>query len=138
MATFRRKSMSLRAITLSIAAVTAAACGGGGGDGGTSGGGAKTPDSVSRDGSGPATSGSSDDSEPGGPTEPEPDPCTDGTCFRCGDSICPTGYYCDEGSQACSWLAECADSADCSCVKGALDGCRCEERSGGVYVTCAD
>jgi hypothetical protein len=68
-------------------------------------------------------------------------PCDDGTCTACGQGFCPTGYYCDEkakGGPACSWLPECADRATCGCVTGALgSGCSCEERSGGVYVTCS-
>jgi hypothetical protein len=65
------------------------------------------------------------------------DPCADQSCFRCGDGICPKGFYCDEKAGACSWLPECAGEATCSCVKqGAGDGCSCEEKSGGVYARC--
>jgi len=68
-------------------------------------------------------------------------PCDDGTCSACGRGFCPTGYYCDEkakGGAACSWLPECADRATCGCVTAALgSSCACEERGGGVYVTCS-
>lgn len=65
------------------------------------------------------------------------DPCADQSCFRCGDGICPKGFYCDEKAGACSWLPECASEASCGCVKqGAGDSCTCEEKSGGVYARC--
>ena len=66
--------------------------------------------------------------------------CADGTCFTCGDDYCPTGFYCHDnapGGAGCSWLPECAETATCSCVESALgDRCTCEERDGGIHVTC--
>ena len=65
--------------------------------------------------------------------------CEDGTCFGCGSGICPTGHYCDEsspGGAACGWLPECAQEATCSCVEAVFTDCSCEERAGGVYLSC--
>jgi hypothetical protein len=66
--------------------------------------------------------------------------CDDGTCSKCGDGICPTGWYCDEkasGGGACSWLTECAEKPTCSCVTRVLGAsCKCREESGGLKVTC--
>jgi hypothetical protein len=66
--------------------------------------------------------------------------CDDGTCFECGDGMCPSGFYCDEsaaGGAACSWLPTCAAQATCKCVRKALGGgCSCEERAGGTFVSC--
>ena len=66
--------------------------------------------------------------------------CADGTCFACGDSYCPDGFFCHDnapGGAGCSWLPECAETTTCSCVEAALgDGCTCEEREGGIHVTC--
>ena len=66
--------------------------------------------------------------------------CEDGTCFRCGEGICPTGFYCDEGAQggaACSWLPSCAARASCACIERALgSGCSCQESGGGPKVSC--
>ena len=65
--------------------------------------------------------------------------CEDGTCFTCGEGICPTGHYCDEtspGGPACGWLPECAQETTCSCVEGVFADCSCEERDGGVYLSC--
>jgi hypothetical protein len=64
------------------------------------------------------------------------DPCTSGTCTRCGDAVCLTGFYCEESVSACGWVPECAESPSCSCLGKYLDGCSCDERAGGVYVTC--
>ncbi|HMJ14278.1 MAG TPA: hypothetical protein VK524_22840 [Polyangiaceae bacterium] len=67
--------------------------------------------------------------------------CEDGTCFTCGDTICLSGFYCDTGAAggpACSWLPACTKGASCGCVKKELGaGCSCEERSGGLHVTCS-
>jgi hypothetical protein len=67
--------------------------------------------------------------------------CDDGTCFPCAENgICPIGYFCDESAAAgpaCEWLPECPEEATCSCVLGVLgESCSCEERDGGVYVSC--
>jgi hypothetical protein len=65
--------------------------------------------------------------------------CDDGTCTPCGDALCPSGWYCDEGAHggpACGWLPECAQKASCGCVKKAFAGCSCEEQLGAAHVTC--
>lgn len=71
---------------------------------------------------------------PSGPTLPS---CDDGTCFRCGEGICPKGFFCDEkaaGGAACSWLPECAEAPSCGCVTKVIgDSCACAEKSGGVF-----
>jgi hypothetical protein len=62
--------------------------------------------------------------------------CDDGTCTLCGDSQCPTGWYCDEsakGGPACGWLPECAKKPTCACLKRVFSG-GCEERNGGLFV----
>ena len=62
--------------------------------------------------------------------------CDDGTCTLCGDSQCPTGWYCDEsakGGPACGWLPECAKKPTCACLKRVFSG-GCEERGGGLFV----
>ena len=69
-----------------------------------------------------------------------PPVCEDGTCFACGEGLCPTGFYCDEsavGGPACGWLPECARETSCSCVEGVLGtDCSCDERDDGVYIDC--
>jgi hypothetical protein len=66
--------------------------------------------------------------------------CDGGSCFPCGDGICPAGWYCQEnapGGAACSWLPACAERSECGCITGVLGSdCRCEERDGGAHVTC--
>lgn len=88
----------------------------------------ETPDNT-----GPATSENA-------PATPQPPNCDDGTCFPCGDGICPKGFYCDRKAPdgpACSWLPACAKQASCSCVTKTLgSGCTCQSENGGVYVDC--
>ena len=119
-------------VVVSTVALLGAACGGGGAAG------HETKDAKS-------AAKSPDDGESSGTEEREVevDPrkaaCADGTCFECGTGVCPKGFYCDEkapGGAACAWLPECAASPSCSCVSRALDGCGCEERSGGVFASC--
>jgi hypothetical protein len=66
--------------------------------------------------------------------------CADGTCFRCGEGICPIGFYCDEGVEdgaACSWLPSCPARASCKCIEQTLgSGCSCQESGGGPKVSC--
>ncbi len=66
--------------------------------------------------------------------------CLDGTCFDCGESFCMLGWYCDEsmdGGPGCSFVPECGSESNCGCVESALtSACSCEERNGGVYVSC--
>ena len=84
----------------------------------------------------PASAGESASAE-AGPTGPD---CSDQTCFPCGESMCPVGFYCDEkssGGPACSWLPECAEAASCACVTAVLgSSCSCDDASGGPQVTC--
>jgi hypothetical protein len=75
-----------------------------------------------------ATEKSSEAVQPSGPD------CSDGTCFACGEGVCPSGAYCDqdaEGGAACAWLAECSQTPSCGCIKKILgSACRCGEESG--------
>ena len=93
----------------------------------------------------PGTDSPSSDGEPG-QSDPEgeessaapPTPrCDDGSCFLCGEGMCPKGFYCDEkaaGGAACSWLPECAAQPSCGCLSKVLGAdCACSEKSGGVY-----
>jgi hypothetical protein len=79
--------------------------------------------------------------------EPEAKPsrggarCADGSCFSCGEAVCLSGYYCAIGKagHGCAWLPSCASSATCACLGPTIKAnatCRCEEKNGGVYVTC--
>lgn len=83
-----------------------------------------------------------DPGEDGADTEPvaKVDPCADGTCFRCAESVCLSGWYCDEaapGGPACSWLPDCAAKPSCRCLTKALGAsCSCREEGGGLHVTC--
>ena len=88
-----------------------------------------------------AASGDNDTQAPDDtPEAPQAPSCDDGTCFSCGNGICPKGFYCDQkapGGPACSWLPKCAKQASCSCVQHVLgSGCSCDEKNGGVYVDC--
>ena len=70
---------------------------------------------------------------------PGPD-CSDGSCFACGPGICIPGFFCDESSSQpnCQWLAKCGRAATCDCLNETLGkGCKCSERSGGIYVKCS-
>ena len=81
----------------------------------------------------------SDDEEPSAAPAVKRGACDDGTCSPCGDALCPTGWYCDEsapGGPACGWLPECAQKPGCGCIKKALAGCSCEEKSGGLHLVC--
>lgn len=67
--------------------------------------------------------------------------CDDGSCFPCGGGVCPSGFYCavDRAHQGCAWIPKCASKSSCECLAPVtkLDAsCACEERGGGVYVTC--
>jgi hypothetical protein len=65
--------------------------------------------------------------------------CDDGTCTTCGSSMCPAGWYCDEtakGGPACGWLPECVNKLSCSCLNKTFSGCSCEEKDGGVHLSC--
>jgi hypothetical protein len=64
------------------------------------------------------------------------DPCASGTCTHCGDAVCLAGFYCEEAVSACGWVPECADIPSCDCLQTYLAGCDCDERSGGVFISC--
>lgn len=68
---------------------------------------------------------------------PEPvDPCASGTCTHCGEAVCLSGFYCEESESSCGWLPQCASDLSCDCIGKVLTDCSCEEREGGVYLTC--
>ncbi len=73
------------------------------------------------------------------PAKPAPR-CDDGTCFECGEGLCPQGFYCDRdaaGGPACSWLPNCAKTPTCACLKKTLGKtCTCEDGTGGPSVSC--
>jgi hypothetical protein len=99
-----------------------------------------TPDEGDRRGSRASESGSAtpDEDEPAAQAPPRA-ACDDGTCSPCGDALCPLGWYCDEtapGGPACGWLPECAQKPGCACVKRALAGCSCDEKSGAAHLSC--
>ncbi len=125
---FRRKNI-LWPAALSAMWFALAACGGAGASGA---GQSKTGGTGA--GAAGADSESSGDGAPTGPTLPS---CDDGTCFNCGDGLCPKGFYCDAqaaGGPACSWLPECAESPSCTCLEKVLGSdCRCAEKNGGVF-----
>jgi hypothetical protein len=73
---------------------------------------------------------------PAGPKKPS---CADGSCFECGEGICPVGYYCESSHgapAACGWSPACAQKATCACLEPSAKGCRCEEKNGAPLVTC--
>jgi hypothetical protein len=125
----------IREIVTTAAALAFALACGGGQQGSASANDAKSARDSQSDSNG-SSPGESGDPE-SGPTLPS---CDDGTCFRCGDSICPKGFYCDEdarGGPACGWIPACAEQASCACVKQAFGAaCRCEEQGAGVSVAC--
>ena len=90
------------------------------------------------DATGAATGSSTPVAEaPAGPRKPS---CTDGSCFECGEGICPTGFYCEtagSSAPACAWAAACAQKATCACLGPPTKGCTCEERSGVAHVRCS-
>ena len=70
-------------------------------------------------------------------TAPESvDPCASGTCTHCGEALCLSGFYCEESESSCGWLPQCAGNLSCDCVGKVLTDCSCEEREGGVYLSC--
>jgi hypothetical protein len=88
----------------------------------------------------PRTTAADDSSE----AEAEPQGgvhCSDGSCFSCGEAVCLSGYYCAVGKagHGCAWHPSCPSRTSCACLAPAIKAnatCRCEEKSGGVYVTC--
>ncbi len=116
--------------------VLCSACGGGGG--------AKpaSADEASEGGQAtPATAANDSEAEADEADEPAPkrNACDDGTCSACGSGICPSGWYCDEsakGGPACGWLPACANKLSCGCLSKTFSSCSCEEKSGGVHLSC--
>src|SRR4051812_36999535 len=67
--------------------------------------------------------------------------CEDGSCFSCGEAVCLSGFYCSVGrsGHGCAWVPSCASKVSCSCLAAMLreeTSCACEEKEGGVFVTC--
>jgi len=123
--------MSLaRLAPLFVASLLSFACGGGSQGGNTA-----------HDAEAGESSGTSEDGSgwTGGSEEPRGPDCSDGTCFSCGEGICPKGAYCDQDAQggaACAWLTECSGAPSCDCVTKVLgSGCSCSE-DGGPSVSC--
>jgi len=88
--------------------------------------------------------------EPGNPStsrgseqdEPQLPSCDDGSCFRCGEGICPKGFYCESngGVTGCQWSTACAKAPTCACLQPMLKAdprCSCELRDGAAFVTCS-
>jgi hypothetical protein len=67
--------------------------------------------------------------------------CEDGSCFSCGETACLNGFYCavTPRGRGCAWTPSCASRVTCDCLAATLresPGCVCEEKAGGVYVSC--
>jgi hypothetical protein len=115
----------------------AISCGGGGGS--------KPAESASGSEEGD-TRGSAEDGDEGGAeaeeaatAAPRRMSCDDGTCSPCGEGFCLAGWYCDEtakGGPSCGWLRECPEKASCACLNRVFSTCSCEEKTGGVHLTC--
>ncbi|HQP39599.1 MAG TPA: hypothetical protein PLI95_30655 [Polyangiaceae bacterium] len=76
-----------------------------------------------------------------GPAEPQLPSCDDGTCFSCGDGVCPSGFYCEtnKGTTGCASNLACPKSPSCDCLRTSLSKdprCSCEDRKGVAFVTC--
>lgn len=110
------------------------------GCGGAQGTSSRSADDADGSDEGGSLGGSADDAAGDANAGPQGPDCSDGTCFVCGDGMCPVGFFCDEqasGGPACSWLPECADTASCSCVLGVLgSSCSCSDESGGPHLSC--
>lgn len=128
------RTWSARAALSATLVFGATACGGSGSE-------AKSPD-AEKGANGETSSadfGATGDDEGAAEAGPKGQDCSDGTCFECGDGICPKGAYCDqnaEGGAACAWLPECSGTAACDCITGVLKGCACDDASGGPIVSC--
>lgn len=96
----------------------------------------------------PETSGKPTDSPDGGassvptaegPSGPRKPSCSDGSCFECGEGICPVGFYCETAGGAapgCGWSAACAQKPSCACLAPTTKGCTCQDRGGFPHVSC--
>lgn len=125
-ASWQSESLMARALFGVLAAYLSAACGGP-----TSQTEARSVDEVSQESDDDFGDGSNESG-----SNPSPRPCENGSCTECGDSVCLSGFYCDESAQACAWLPDCPSELTCECVTRSLPECQCEERDGGVYVSC--
>lgn len=80
-----------------------------------------------------------DSPEPSDAALPQGPDCADGTCFICGEGMCPLGAYCDVSAPsgpACAWLSECPQEPSCACIERVLGAaCSCQA-SQGPLVTC--
>ncbi len=75
------------------------------------------------------------------PRTPALPSCEDGTCFSCGDGICPSGFYCETNATTtgCAWHPSCPKNPTCTCLRSAIlkdPSCACEDRNGTAFVTC--
>jgi hypothetical protein len=89
----------------------------------------------------PKTRATVDEEEPEAKPPSRAARCADGSCFSCGEAVCLSGYYCAIGKagHGCAWVSSCASRSTCACLASTLSAnatCRCEEKNGGVYVTC--
>ena len=120
--------LSTRVASSTFIAIVLTACGGSGGN-------AQSANNVSDN----SSDSSHQDSSSASSEKPAGPDCSDGTCFTCGDGICPAGAYCDqdaEGGAACAWLPECPGEATCGCITGQLSECSCDDSTGGPVVSC--
>ena len=121
---------------LGVLALLVAACGAPG----TSAPGSKTPEGSGAGASSPAGGDSKAPAGSGAPeaSGPKKPSCADGSCFECGEGVCPVGFYCQKsgGTAGCAWASECAQKPSCACVGPLSTGCSCEERGGVPHVTC--
>lgn len=104
--------------------------------GGQAGAPAKTQDDAAKtEAKGDKAPGEAQPAAPSGPRKPS---CSDGSCFECGDGICPSGFYCEatRAGAACAWAPSCAQKPSCACLSQQLKGCTCEEKGGGPHVKC--
>ncbi|RYE91515.1 MAG: hypothetical protein EOO75_08730 [Myxococcales bacterium] len=76
------------------------------------------------------------DLAPAGPRKPS---CADGSCFECGEGICPVGFFCEtagSATPACASSTTCAQRPTCACLGAQIKGCTCEDRGGVPHVKC--
>ncbi|HVJ20286.1 MAG TPA: hypothetical protein VM686_32950 [Polyangiaceae bacterium] len=116
----------------------AISCGGGGGSSKPAESAAEGDDASGESSAGDAEEGTSD-AEDAAPAAPRRMSCDDGTCSPCGEGFCLAGWYCDEtakGGPSCGWLRECPEKVSCGCLSRVFSSCSCEEKAGGVHLTC--
>jgi hypothetical protein len=122
-----------RALTILFLVLALPRCGGSG-----AGSGPGTANDVESDQPQEATVEAFDTAAESGGEAPSTEPCAGGSCTRCADTVCLSGFYCDERANACSWVPACAKDPTCACLERALPACQCEEREGGLHVSCND